>query len=67
MLDVRNLNFASESTILFQRLTVITTDLVFALGAKQCSEVNISFSNKNVFNVLTSYSRYCQRSRTRGH
>ena len=43
MLDVRNLNFASESTILFQRLTVITTDLVFALGAKQCSEVNITY------------------------
>ena len=71
MLDVRNLNFASESTILFQRLTVITTDLVFALGAKQCSEVNINYHFPIrmflMFSLVTSYPRYCQRSRTRGH
>ena len=39
MLDVRNLNYASDVTILFQRFSVIITDLFFALGAKQCSEV----------------------------
>ena len=39
MLDVRNLNHASDVTILFQRFSVILTDLVFALGARQCSEV----------------------------
>lgn len=39
MLDVRNLNYASDVTILFQRFSVIITDLVFAFGAKQCSEV----------------------------
>ena len=39
MLNVRNLNYASDVTILFQRFSVIITDLFFALGAKQCSEV----------------------------
>ena len=39
MLDVRNLEHASGATILFQRGSVIITDLVFALGARQCSEV----------------------------
>jgi alpha-1,3-glucosyltransferase len=33
MLRVDNLNYASERTILFQRLSVILTDLVFAAGA----------------------------------
>lgn len=32
MLQVQSLNYASEQTILFQRLSVIVTDLVFALG-----------------------------------
>ena len=39
MLKIQNLNFASEATILFQRLSVIATDFVFALGVKQCAEV----------------------------
>jgi hypothetical protein len=33
MLRVENLNYSSERTILFQRLSVILTDLVFAAGA----------------------------------
>ena len=33
MLRVENLNYSSERTILYQRLTVILTDLVFAAGA----------------------------------
>lgn len=32
MLQVTNLNYASEKTILFQRLSVIVTDLVYAFG-----------------------------------
>ena len=40
MLDVRNLNYASDATILFQRFSVIITDLVFAFGVRQCSEVS---------------------------
>ena len=46
MLDVRNLEHASGATILFQRGSVIMTDLVFALGAKQCSEVNSAILKK---------------------
>jgi hypothetical protein len=32
MLDVNNLNYASEKTKLFQRLTVIASDVVLALA-----------------------------------
>jgi alpha-1,3-glucosyltransferase len=32
MLDVNNLNYASEKTKLFQRLTVITSEIVLALA-----------------------------------
>lgn len=35
MLEVSNLNYASEKTILFQRLSVMATDIVFAVGAKR--------------------------------
>lgn len=36
MLVVSNLNYASSNTILFQRLSVILTDIVFAFGVKKC-------------------------------
>nr|CAG4649365.1 EOG090X06YP [Scapholeberis mucronata] len=36
MLKVENLDYASHNTILFQRLSVIVTDLVFALGVQKC-------------------------------
>ncbi|KAJ9575770.1 hypothetical protein L9F63_007416, partial [Diploptera punctata] len=36
MLEVKNLNYASPATVLFQRLSVIVTDLLFAYGTQQC-------------------------------
>jgi len=38
MLEVNNLNYASHMTVLFQRLSVIVTDLILAYAAKLCSE-----------------------------
>lgn len=35
MLKVDSLNYASQNTILFQRLSVILTDVVYALGVKK--------------------------------
>lgn len=36
MLKIENLNYASQETVLFQRLSVILTDLLFIYAAKQC-------------------------------
>ncbi|KAG8456735.1 hypothetical protein GDO86_002498 [Hymenochirus boettgeri] len=36
MLKVENLNYASRETILFQRFSVIITDILFIYAAKQC-------------------------------
>lgn len=35
MLQVDNLNYDSYHTVLFQRLSVIVTDIVYAIGAKR--------------------------------
>jgi len=37
MLKIENLDYSSDKTILFQRLSVIVTDIIFAVGAWRCS------------------------------
>ncbi|VEN63593.1 unnamed protein product [Callosobruchus maculatus] len=32
MLDLHRLNYSSDMTVLFQRLSVITTDLIYSIG-----------------------------------
>ena len=38
MLVVTNLEHDTKATIMFQRMSVMVTDLVYALGAKQCAQ-----------------------------
>ncbi|KYB29165.1 putative dolichyl pyrophosphate Glc1Man9GlcNAc2 alpha-1,3-glucosyltransferase-like Protein [Tribolium castaneum] len=53
MLIVQNLNYASDETILFQRLSVIFTDLVFAYGThKCCSSIQKSWRTDVVLPIL---------------
>ncbi|KAJ1526081.1 hypothetical protein ONE63_009246 [Megalurothrips usitatus] len=42
MLIVSNLNYASPETVLFQRLSVIFADLMFAYGTKECCKYVLS-------------------------
>uniref|UniRef100_A0A182PK42 Alpha-1,3-glucosyltransferase n=1 Tax=Anopheles epiroticus TaxID=199890 RepID=A0A182PK42_9DIPT len=46
MLDVKNLNYASEQTIVFQRFSVIVTDVIYALGVRRCLRA-LSVGNAN--------------------
>ncbi|XP_058130507.1 probable dolichyl pyrophosphate Glc1Man9GlcNAc2 alpha-1,3-glucosyltransferase [Anopheles ziemanni] len=52
MLEVKNLNYASEQTILFQRFSVIVTDVVFALGVRRCLRALTSGDAKASRSVL---------------
>ncbi|XP_044258032.1 probable dolichyl pyrophosphate Glc1Man9GlcNAc2 alpha-1,3-glucosyltransferase [Tribolium madens] len=53
MLIVQNLNYASDETILFQRLSVILTDLVFSYGThKCCSSIQKSWKTDVVLPIL---------------
>ena len=49
MLKIKNLNYATSKTILFQRLSVIVTDFLFAYGAWLCT--------KNMHNLKSIQAR----------
>ena len=65
MLEVSSLDHASPATILFQRGSVITTDIVLALGAKQCAQVGdiqlstLAESSSLVLFVICNVIPYC--------
>uniref|UniRef100_A0A336MBL2 Alpha-1,3-glucosyltransferase n=1 Tax=Culicoides sonorensis TaxID=179676 RepID=A0A336MBL2_CULSO len=52
MLDVENLEYASPHTVIFQRLSVIVTDFVYALGVKTCLDSMTPSSKKNNYAYL---------------
>lgn len=40
MLLVENLNYASPATVVFQRLSVIITDVIFIYGVREYDRIN---------------------------
>ncbi|XP_074529008.1 dolichyl pyrophosphate Glc1Man9GlcNAc2 alpha-1,3-glucosyltransferase [Halichoeres trimaculatus] len=54
MLQVENLNYASQATVLFQRLSVIFTDLVFIYAVRECCRcVQERKGSRDVLNQLS--------------
>nr|CAG4651857.1 EOG090X06YP [Triops cancriformis] len=47
MLNVTNLDYASSRTILFQRLSVIVTDIVYAFGVREYTSIILRESTKS--------------------
>ncbi|OXA63352.1 hypothetical protein Fcan01_02396 [Folsomia candida] len=56
MLDVQNLNYASPMTILYQKLTVIVTDVILAYGVLECSKVMSLIIPKTGTNPKSNYA-----------
>ncbi|XP_026491349.1 probable dolichyl pyrophosphate Glc1Man9GlcNAc2 alpha-1,3-glucosyltransferase [Vanessa tameamea] len=53
MVKLENLNYASDMTVLFQRLSVIVLDFVFIYGTKSCSQL-LNEGNLLVFILLVT-------------
>lgn len=51
MLEIDNLNYASDMTIIFQRLSVMCTDIVYAIGVKMFIE-SVKFDERNILGGL---------------
>ena len=63
MLRLDNLNYASTETVIYQRLTVMVTEIVFFMAAWRYAAVNLVYGLHLLIDALLPI-RYSQHTRT---
>lgn len=56
MLNINNLNYSSNMTILFMRLSVIATDIVYAIGVKRFVMHKNTFAVNQIILSVVSFT-----------